>query len=80
MLCFISKVFVLTLRTFRVIEIVYSAAVGASPLRGLVVDLLVFREEKLELAALGTNVYLYFKRTRQKIRQIAEDPAGLTEL
>ena len=65
MLCFISEIFVFTLRAFGVIEIVYRAALGAGLFRGIIVERFVFREEELKLSALWANQYLHFKRARQ---------------
>ena len=79
-LCFISEIFVLTIRAFRIIEIVYCAALGAGLFRSLIIERFVFREEKLKLAALGTNKYLHLKSSRQEIGQVAEYPAGFAEL
>lgn len=80
MLCFISEIFVLTIRAFRIIEIVYCAALGTGLFRGIIVEHFIFREKKLKLSALGTNKYLHLKSTRQEIGQVAEYPAGFAEL
>ena len=70
MLCFVSEIFVLTVRTFRIIEIMDSAALGAGLFRGLIVERFVFREEKLEFSALGANKNVYLESSGNEIKQI----------
>lgn len=41
---------------------------------------LVLGSKKLELAALGANENINFKRTGKEVRKIAQDPAGFAEL
>ena len=60
----------LTIRAFRIIEIVYRAALGAGLFRGLIVERFVFREEKLEFSALGANKNVYLESSGNEIKQI----------
>ena len=76
----ISEILMITFRAFRIIEIVDRSAYRAGLLRSFIVEDLVFGKIKLKLTALRTDVDLNLKRTRQKIRKVAEDPSRLSEL
>lgn len=76
----ISEILMIAFRAFRIIEIVDRTAYGAGLLRSFIVKNFVFGKIKLKLTALRADVDLNFKSAREKIRKVAEDPAGLTEL
>lgn len=57
MLCYLLEIFVIAFRTFRIVEIMYRAAIGAGHLRNVFIYILCLRKIKLKLAALGADVY-----------------------
>lgn len=80
MLCVLSEILMITLRAFRIIEIVDRSAYGAGLLRSFIIKNFVFGKIKLKLTALGADVDLNLKRARKKIRKVAEDPPRFSEL